>query len=138
MVKYLANHCSWKTCCVRESPILCFWNPMKVFTDKMTLSKELKASKLVFLCIFVYFCVVCTAFKSFFSIRVFFHEYSQFTGQRGKGETISLLLPTTSTRFTDTVDYRRKLIFAHSYTRTGHPWVPGGSRQPLSCDPKSW
>ena len=40
---------------------------------------------------------------SFFSIWLFFHEYSRFTKQQVKGEAISLyLLFANSTRFTDT------------------------------------
>ena len=38
----------------------------------------------------------------FFSIGVFFHNYSRITGLPGEGEGISYLLTTTSTGFTDT------------------------------------
>ena len=47
------------------------------------------------------FCIK-KVFLIFFSIWVFFHEHSRFTEQQGKGEAISSLLSTTSTRFTDT------------------------------------
>ena len=44
-----------------------------------------------------------TKWSIFFSIWVFFHEYSRFAGEHGKGEAISLtFLSTTFTRFTDT------------------------------------
>ena len=36
------------------------------------------------------FSCVCGKFWVFFSIWVFFHKHSRFTGQQGKGETISL------------------------------------------------
>ena len=43
--------------------------------------------------------VQCTfIFFIYFSIWVFFHEHSRFTGQQGKGRLSPLLLSTTSTR----------------------------------------
>ena len=75
-----------------------------------------------------------------FFMCVFFHQYSRFTGQQGKGEGIYLTslypLPPASETLRHisraiTAESSRLLI-ASSRTRTGNFWFPSASRQPLS------
>ena len=78
----------------------------------------------------------------FLSIWVFFYEHSSFTGQEGRRNVISLVLSTTSIRFTGNLGFSRAITagsstlhIASSWTRTGNLWFPSSSLQPLNYAP---
>ena len=75
----------------------------------------------------------------FFSIWVFFHEHSQFTGQQGKGEGIYLISLYHFHPLHRRLDISRgitagssPLHIASSWTRTGNLFFPRASREPLN------
>ena len=79
---------------------------------------------------------------TFFSIWVFFHEYSPFTGQQGKGEGIYLTLLYHFHLLHRHLDISRAisaesspLHIASSRDRTGNFWFPSASRKSLSYSP---
>ena len=70
----------------------------------------------------------------FFSIRVFFHEHSRFTGQQGKGEGIYLTPLSHFHPLRRHIDISRAITaesspmhIAGSSTRTGNLWFPSAS-----------
>ena len=75
----------------------------------------------------------------FFSIWVFFHEHSRFTGKQGKGEGIYLTPLYHFHPLHRHLDISRAITagssplhIAGSRTRTGNLWLPTASRQPPS------
>ena len=71
----------------------------------------------------------------FFSIWVFFHEHSRFTGQQGKGEGIYLTPLYHFHPLHGQLDISRAITaessplhIAGSRTGTGNLWFPGASR----------
>ena len=74
-------------------------------------------------------------FIYFFSIWVFFHEYSQITGLQGKGEGISLTPHYHFHPLHRHLDISRAITAESSYLhiaisliRTGNLWLPSASR----------
>ena len=74
-------------------------------------------------------------FFFFFSIWVFFHGHSRFTGQQGKGEATSLTPLYHFDPLHRHLDISRAITpessplhIASSWTRTGNLWFPGTSR----------
>ena len=68
---------------------------------------------------------------TFFSIWVFFHEHSRFTGQHGRGRLFLSLLSITSTRLYISraiIEGNSPLHIASSRTRTGNLWFPSANR----------
>ena len=75
----------------------------------------------------------------FFSIWVFFHKHSRFTGQQGKGEDISFSplyhfypLHRHSDICREITAVSMPLHIANSRTWIGDLWFPSASRQPLN------
>ena len=73
--------------------------------------------------------------SSFFSVRVFFHEHSRFTGQQEKGESISLTPLYHFHPLHRHLDISRAITaensplhIASSQTGTGNLWFPSTSR----------
>ena len=78
---------------------------------------------------------IYTNFFFFFSIWVFFHEHSRFTGQQGKGEGIYLTPLYHFHPLHRHLDISRAIAaessplqIAGSRTRTGNLWFPSASR----------
>ena len=76
-----------------------------------------------------------TNFFFFFSIQVFFHEHSRFTGQQGKGEGIYLTPLYHFHPLHRHLDISRAIAAGSSplhiagrRTRTGNLWFPSASR----------
>ena len=78
---------------------------------------------------------ILAKFFFFFSILVFFHEHSRFTGQQGKGEGIYLTPLYHFHPLHGHLDISRAITaessplhIAGSRTRTGNLWFPSASR----------
>ena len=100
---------------------------MLIFFKNLSLIMEFQVR---YLALFLLFSVIF-----FFSIWVFFHEHSRFTGQQGKGEGIYLTPLCHFHPLHRHLDISRAITaessplhIAGSRTRTGNLWFPSASR----------
>ena len=112
-----------------ENFIMTFWK-----TNRLT-QKYIGKSKLGFANDTNIYVSQNLTFFFFFSIWVFFHEHSQFTGQQGKGEGIYLTPLYHFHPLHRHLDISRAITaessplhIAGSRTRTGNIWFPSASR----------
>ena len=84
----------------------------------------------VFLC---YSFIMSLCYIVFFSVWVFFHEHSRFTGQQRKGKAISI-----NSLYHFQPLHRHSTLAGYCRESTsGHSWHPGSNREPLVSECRS-
>ena len=84
----------------------------------------------------------CKVKRVFFSISVFFHEHSRFTGQQGKGKGIHLAPLYHFHPLQGHIDiqpghYYRELTSAHSYQPSSNQEPLVSKRKSLTAEPRT-